>query len=369
MKITFVLDTFGGGGKERRCLQLLQGLNKQGYTDIQIIIVNNDVAYEELYLVDAQLHIIDRKKRGLNILQTFIILYYLLRKFNSDIVQVWGVFSTFFINPIRCIMRFKYIGSYVANCNKPKKFSIENFNIRLNSLLSNYVIGNSEAGIKAYSIPRRKAKVIYNGFNEERYINNDFNKVKFKEDIGVSSTYVVSMIARLDANKDQETFILAAKEIIRKRKDVTFLIIGGGPNLEYLQTLITEFESLYIYFLGFRSDVENILSITDVSVLCTNPSKHKEGVSNAIMESFAFGVPVIATNDGGTPEIVETDVNGFLIEEHNSQILSERICEILNNEKLKIKLSHAAKSTIKTKFSLNNMTTQYVDMYNLLLDK
>ena len=369
MKITFVLDTFGGGGKERRCLQLIQGLNKRGYNDIQVIIINNDVAYQELYDANIDLHIIDRKNKGLSFLQTSKVLYWLLKNFKPDIVQVWGVFSAFFTNPIRCFMRFKYVGSYVANCNKPDMFSIERLNVFFNIILSNYVVGNSAAGIKAYGVPKRKAKVIFNGFNEERYNNLDFNGIEIRDEMNIKANYIVSMVARLDDNKDHVSFIKAAKLVIEKRTDVLFLIVGNGPNLSQLQSLILENERKFFNFLGFRSDVENILKITDVSVLCTNPKKHKEGVSNAIMETLAFGVPVIATNDGGTPEIVKSGVNGFLIKALESGQLCEKIIQILDDAVLKEKFSKEAKKTIETKFTLRIMTDKYLELYNLLLTK
>ncbi|SDM55406.1 glycosyltransferase [Kriegella aquimaris] len=369
MKITFVLDTFGGGGKERRCLQLIQGLNKQGYNNIQVIIINNDIAYQELYEANIDLNIINRKNKGLNVVQTCLTLYRLLKTFNPDIVQVWGVFSAFFTNPIRCFMRFKYVGSYVANCNKPANYSVERFTILVNSWLANYVVGNSAAGIKAYGIPKRKAKVIYNGFNEERYNSSGPKRHDIKEEMGINANYIVSMVARLDDNKDHKTFIKAAKLIIKKRTDVFFLIVGNGPNLLQLQSLISQNERAFFNFLGFRSDVENILKITDVSVLCTNPNKHKEGVSNAIMESLAFSVPVVATNDGGTPEIIESGINGFLIKSHDSEQLCENILQILDDVVLKNKLSMAAKSTVDSKFNLQRMTAEYIEMYNLLINK
>ena len=368
MKITFVLDTFGGGGKERRCLQLIQGLNKAGYNDIQVIIVNNDVAYQELYEANIDLIIIDRKTKGLNIIQTYVSLYKLLKVSRPDIVQVWGLFSTFLVNPIRCFRRFKYIGSYVANCNTPAHFSVERYTVVINTWLADWVIGNSLAGIQAYGIPKRKAKVIYNGFNTERYHSSKSSSSEIKAKMGISSSYIVAMVARLDENKDHKTFIKAAKLVLKNKKDVLFLIVGDGPNAVQLKSLIPENEKRFFRFLGFRSDVENILKMTDISVLCTNPNKHKEGVSNAIMESLAFGVPVIATNDGGTPEIIEQGLNGFLINAHQSIELSEKMLHILNNIDLQKKLSKAAKHTIETRFTLDRMTCHYIELYNELLD-
>lgn len=367
MRITFVLDTFGGGGKERRCLQLIQGLNKEGYNNIQVIIINNDIAYQEIYDADIELHIIDRKNKGLNTFKTLRILHKLFKDFKPDIVQVWGLFSAFFTNIIRLFTPLKFIGSYVADCNKPKLFSIAKITVLLNILLADYIIGNSKEGLKTYGIPENKAKVIYNGFNEKRY-DNQFvmDKLQVRNNLNITNKFVIPMIARVDDNKDQKTFIDAAKSILKDRNDIDFLIVGKGHNLEKLKIMITQKESKHIHFLGFRTDVENIIKISTLTVLCTNPLLHKEGVSNAILESLAFGVPVIATNDGGTPEIIDSGINGYLIDAFNSNELKEKITEILDNEELHLRLSENAISTVKDKFTLNKMTNSYIELYKNL---
>lgn len=367
MRITFVLDTFGGGGKERRCLQLIQGLNKKGYYNIQVIIINNDIAYQELYNTDTELCIIDRKNKGLNTFQTLLILNKSMKDFKPDIVQVWGLFSTFFINIISLFSKFKLIGSYVADCNKPKLFSLAKITVMLNIFLSDYVIGNSIAGLKAYGIPNNKAQVVYNGFNENRYSNQlVVDKIQLKKNVNTTNEFVVTMIARVDDNKDQKTFVEAAKLILKDRNDVDFLIVGKGPNIEKLKLMITQKEIKHIHFLGFRTDVENILKISNMTVLCTNPVLHKEGVSNSILESLAFGVPVIATNDGGTPEIIESGINGYLINAFDSNELKEKITKILDDEKLYQRLSKNAVRIVKENFTLNKMTNSYIELYKKL---
>jgi glycosyltransferase involved in cell wall biosynthesis len=120
--------------------------------------------------------------------------------------------------------------------------------------------------------------------------------------------------------------------------------------------------------LGFRADVEQILYISDLSVLCTNPQKHKEGVSNAILESMAIGVPVISTNDGGTPEIVKDNYNGFLIEAYNHEQLSQRIIQITEDINLRQRLSNGAIEIVQEKFALPFMVDQYEIMYKSLIN-
>lgn len=252
MKLLFVLDTFGGGGKERRCLQLIQGLNEKGYEDIFVIIINNEIAYKELLKTNSRLVIIDRKNRGLNFFETLSELYRHTRDFNPDIVQVWGVLSAFYMNLVYLFSNFKLIGSYVADCNAPKFFSVHDLTIRLNILLADRIIGNSKAGINAYKIPSRKAAVIYNGFNSKRLDISSVESNSLISSFDSSKNFIVSMIARIDENKDQLTFINAAKIILIDRNDIHFLIVGDGPLSNNLREQVNEKKQRIFTLLVFR---------------------------------------------------------------------------------------------------------------------
>ncbi len=373
MKITFVLDTFGGGGKERRCLQLIQGLNNKGFNDIQVIIIDGKVAYNELFSCNVQLNIINRRNLTLGFFKTFIKINKLLKTYNPDIVQVWGLFGSFFTSILKLSFPFKfkwkYIGAFVANCNRIKFPSKSWFFFIVGKPFFDLIIGNSLAGLNAYNVPLKKAKLIYNGFNKDRLLNNNFDFETYKKELLIDSDYIISMIARLDNNKDQKTFIKAAKKILVERKDITFLVIGTGKNENYLKSLITNDEEKNIRFLGFRNDVDKLIKISYLTVLCTNPEYHKEGISNAILESLFFGIPVIATKDGGTPEIIQNKVNGYLIPPNNNKILIDKIIEIIENRELYLKLSAKGQELCNSKFSLNKMVSEYIEVYHSLLNK
>lgn len=363
MKVTFVLDSFGGGGKERRCLQLIQGLIKIGYKDIQVIIINNEIAYEELYTANINLLVIDRRTRGLSILQTLRELSSAIKSFGPDVLQVWGIYSAFFINILRVFIPFKFIAAYVADCNTPQFFSVNNLIVRINQFLVDKTVGNSQAGLDAYRISKKKAQLIYNGFNLDRLkkVGDDTNTIRTS--LNISTKFVIPMFARFDPSKDFKTFITAAKDITQMRDDVTFLCVGNKSDSQECKNLVDVGTNDRIRFLGFRSDVESILSISTLSVLCSNPAKHKEGISNSILESLVFNVPVIASDDGGTPEIIEHGVNGWLIPPSNAQVLSTQINSILNSiDDCKVFSNNLQKQVIE-KFSLEKMINAFDELY------
>ena len=357
MKIAFILDTFSGGGKERRCLQVIQGLNKEGVTDIQVVIVNNDVAYKELYDTSAKVEIIDRKNRGLNQVQTAKELYRLLKGFHPDIVQAWGIMSAGVVLMVKPFLKFRFFGSYVADVDPPK--GVNGLINRVCNLCCEKIISNSKAGLIAYETPKDKGIVVYNGFNEARYSKVIDKSIK-KSELGISTPYVVAMLATFWKTKDWQCYIDTAKRIIKQRSDITFLAIGKGPQWDYYNGQIKDEERSLIKMLGRRDDVDELLQICDLTVLTSN---HGEGVSNSIMESMAWGVPVIASSGGGTPEIIEDNVNGELIDEQIPERVGTLITELIDQPEKLALMSEKASQTIQNRFLLKRMTKEYMKLY------
>ena len=370
MRISFVIDAFNAGGKERRCLQIIQGLNNAGYKDVQLIIINNGIAYHEIYDTSATIVIIDRKRRGISEYKAIKELREHLKSFKPDIVQAWSKISALFVSLIKlsCRPNFKYLISYVADCNAPVRKTARYYLNKFNICVAKKIIGNSEAGLKAYSVPLNKRVCIYNGFNQERKEKvKSINLEEKKKELGIISPYVVSMIARVDNNKDYESFIKFAHKILKKHKDVIFLAVGTGNKLEYFKRLIPKENQESIKFLGYRDDVEELIMISTVTVLLTNYRNHKEGISNAILESMALGVPVIATLDGGTPEIIENGFNGYTVSNNNIDQCINCLEKILSDNTLRSCLSENCQSTVYHKFNLENTTSQYIKLYLSIL--
>ena len=362
MRITYILDVFGGGGKERRCLQLIQGLNSNGINDIQVIIIDNKVAYSELYNTTAKIEIIDRKNKGMNQVQTAQILYRLLKNFKPDIVQAWGLMSAGLMLMVKPFCHFIPLASYVADCDQPK--GLKNIINRISNHVCLKIISNSKAGLKAYKTPTSKSVLIYNGFNEARF-KDIVDKDSKKKQLTIDTKYVVAMVAAFWKNKDWQCYIDAAKQILDNRQDITFLAVGTGPQWEYYNNQINADERKLIRMIGRRDDVDEIYQICDLTILT---STHGEGISNAIMESMAWGVPVIATNKGGTPEIIEDNVNGMLINKQNADVLSCMISSLIDAPDSLAQIRKNAADTIRRKFLLQRMTNAYIKLYNKICE-
>lgn len=358
-----MFDGLARGGRERRFVQLVKGLNKFGYTDLFLINTRNIIEYREILDYSIHVEFIDRHKKNFY--------FKLLKRINEirpDIVQPWIDVNAAHLDLVYYFLKKRpvYISSFIADCNYVKHSFVSKVAMRIAYKLSNYVISNSKAGLDNYCVKGNKRVCIYNGYDFERL--NKIGKKDIRKELGIATKYVVSMIARMQTNKDFSMYIQSAIKILSRRNDVTFLAVGGGPMQAVLQKEVPIDLKNKIIFTGNRDDVDEIYHITDISVLCSNASVHGEGISNTILESMAFGIPVVATNGGGTVEIVDNST-GFLILPKDIDSLSEKISFLLDNKDLRIKMGKAAEYKIKNCFSLEYMTKQYIDLYNKSIKK
>ena len=119
----------------------------------------------------------------------------------------------------------------------------------------------------------------------------------------------------------------------------------------------------YIRFLGNQSDTESIINVFDVGVLAT----FTEGISNAIMEYMAFSKPVVATDGGGTKEILIHNETGFLVRQSDVEDLANKIEILLDDRSLSTRFGATGKDRLVKEFNLNKMTERYINFYQNIL--
>ena len=174
-----------------------------------------------------------------------------------------------------------------------------------------------------------KIITIPNGYNENHFYKEDYDKVEVLKEFGINKTYnkIVCFAGRLVENKGVDLLLKAVKEY--EKDDVLTLIAGDGEERKNLNEMAQELGLKNVVFLGNQShdNLRKIYNISDVSVV---PSR-KEAFGLVAIESIACGTPVIATNQGGMPDFISKDV-GLLVEKENISELRNAILKILNNE-------------------------------------
>ena len=159
----------------------------------------------------------------------------------------------------------------------------------------------------------------------------------------------------------------AAVKMCTRNKKVIFLLIGEGENRSrIMQKVPAEMLDKQIYFLGMRDDIESILQISDVGLLISAPC---EGLSNSIIEYMASGRPVIATEGGGTGELVRDGINGFLIENKNSDLIVKKIETLMQDPRLAAEMGANGYKWVRENLDVKKMTDSYIDLYSKLINK
>jgi L-malate glycosyltransferase len=170
-------------------------------------------------------------------------------------------------------------------------------------------------------------------------------------------------VAALADHKDHLTFIRTAELLVKELPGVYFVIAGDGELLDVMQEEIKKRDLLNrIFLLGFEKDVPSLLHNLDIFLFTSK----EEGLGGAVIEAMAAGVPVVSTNAGGLPEIIENGVNGLMSPAGNERSLADNCLRILKDENLRLTLVENGKNTA-SRFSWQRMAEEVVNLYKTVL--
>jgi glycosyltransferase involved in cell wall biosynthesis len=176
-------------------------------------------------------------------------------------------------------------------------------------------------------------------------------------------SHIVGAAGRLSPEKGFDQYIDAAALVREKHPKAGFVLFGDGPLRESLRRRITLRKlDKALVLAGFRTDVERYLPHLDVSV----SSSHTEGLPIGVLEAMAARVPVVATAVGGTPEVVDNGVTGWLVAPRNVAALAQRIVELLANDDQRRRMGDAARRRIEEEFTFARMAEQYREVFESL---
>lgn len=165
------------------------------------------------------------------------------------------------------------------------------------------------------------------------------------------------------ALKGHAMFLDAASEIARWHPTVRFALIGDGRLRQSLEEKAHTLGIRHrVWFGGWRTDVESILAHATIAV----SASESEGLSNAIIESMAAALPVVATRVGGTPELV-TDKTGFLVESSDARTLARRVNQLLASPELARQLGAGGRLRVERDYSTARLEERLQTLYHAVL--
>lgn len=211
-----------------------------------------------------------------------------------------------------------------------------------------------------WRISEKKIRVIQNAIIIGNYSPNH-QSVKLREELKVDNeTFLIAKIGRLSPEKGFDLFLRAIAQAKAYKKKIKALIIGIGPLQKELEQLTVQLGLQdHVIFLGFRAEMQEIYNALNLVVQCS----HTEGMPNVILESLLMEVPVIATDVGGTSEIVSNDKTGILVPPGDDAIIAQKICEVISRPDHYLNLAKNGRNHVIAKFSFYDRTEKLVRVY------
>lgn len=209
--------------------------------------------------------------------------------------------------------------------------------------------------------PPGKIVLIYNGISLDRFQASANGRLK--EELGVETrAKLVGMVANFRESKGYEFYIRAARRVLITMPETRFVAVGHMDPLA-TKPFVSLVEELGIQdrftFLGFRSDIPEILSGLDLFVL----SSVNEGFPLVTLEAMAAGKPAVVTRCGGPEEVVDDGRTGLLVPPGDVDALAAGIIAVLSDPERSAAMGRNARSKVENGFTLGKMIQEYEELY------
>lgn len=188
------------------------------------------------------------------------------------------------------------------------------------------------------------------------------NKVTAKQKYNFEpDDLIMTCVANLKPGKGHLVLLSAFEQLHHRYPRIRLLLIGSGPNeKEIRRKLGTMNSSSHIHLMGYRQDISNLLSATDIFVLPTE----REGMSNAILEAMAAGLPCVITDIPVNRELVSDGRTGLLFDYKDARHLCQKLDQLITNEVLRQEIGKAAQQYTQVNHSLQVVADRWLQLIN-----
>lgn len=221
---------------------------------------------------------------------------------------------------------------------------------------------------KGYGVPEAKTRVVYNGFNFDKWDSTPNEDVaELRRELGLKpDERVVASVGRIVAWKGQDTLLQAMGPILASHSNIRLLIVGDRlekPEFcKKLEKLVRELGVAdRVTFTGLRHDIPRILSLADVAV---HSSSLPDPLPRAVVEGMLLAKPVVATDAGGVPEIIENGHTGVLVPPKEPILMGQAIQRLLQDPAEGKRLGLNARRSARSRFSIKEHVSRIQALYD-----
>lgn len=211
--------------------------------------------------------------------------------------------------------------------------------------------------VNTEGIDPEKVVVIHNGIDLDQWCQRQPRR---RAQFGVGDGEIlIAAVGRLVDWKGHAVLIKAMRELVAEKRRVKVVIAGDGPRRSVLEGLVTTHGlGEHVCLLGYIDDVRPLLAAADIFVL---PSLN-EPFGTVLLEAMAAGLPIVATNGGGVPEII-TERVGLLVPSNDAQALAKGLKCLIDDSVYRERLGQAALADVKARFSLRQTIEKTEQVY------
>jgi glycosyltransferase involved in cell wall biosynthesis len=228
--------------------------------------------------------------------------------------------------------------------------------------VSDYV---RDSAINKAGLSPSRVTTIHNGVDVGRYSRIASTREQVRTQLGLTSDEpLLGVVARLTPEKDHDTLLQSLVLVRNDFDNVKLAIAGEGELMDALKKKVEHLGlSRSVWFLGNRGDVPELLQAMDLFVL----SSRQEGLGITLLEAMAVGLPVVATNTGGIPEIVISGETGLLVPPEDASRFAEAVKWMLSHRDDGKEMGLRGQKRALQQFGVERMVEQYEAVYDEVL--
>jgi glycosyltransferase involved in cell wall biosynthesis len=369
-KISFIITSLGIGGAEMMLLRLLKVFDREKF-EISLISLKSGGALEKDFL-DLGIPFFSAEMNSImGTINGYLKLRRIIGEVQPQIVFCWMYHANLIggLAARRCGVKEIYWNIRNSGLKQFWKAPITAVVVRLGAHFSKtipekIIINSDQARINHIQMGYEEIKlqVIFNGIDTNLFKPDPSVRDNLRNELNcLPSTLLVGMAARFHPQKDHRTFIEAANYIKHSIPEIKFVLCGKGidnSNNE-LTAWIKEFDlKSNVVLLGERRDMPQLLNALDLLILS---SAYGESFPNVIAEAMSCTVPCVATDVGGSSNIVGNA--GFIVPPGNSRALANAAINMLTKKRLRNKFGAAARKRIINEFSIEKISAEYENLF------
>jgi len=212
--------------------------------------------------------------------------------------------------------------------------------------------------------PPERIVQIASGVSVDSAIQGPEAKRAIRERLGLPAGPILLFVGRLNEHKGAGRLLRILPRLLARHADLTLVLLGDGPQRRELEGLGEKLGvSSHVRWLGERPDPEEVFRAADVFALPTQG----EGMSNALLEAMAAGLPCVATRVSGNVEALTDEESGLLVKLDDPGGLTEAIGRLLDDGALCARMGRMAQARVRTHFSEERMVEAYRGLYYRLV--